>query len=289
MPGRDRFSYTFETLTDTLEGFTDAVGFDRYALYVFDYGAPTGFRLAVRRPERVTAIVSQNGNAYAEGLSDGWNPIRAYWQEPTQANRDAIRSLLPKPSDATSRTPMSGFSTQVTSRSRRMLRRSAPPSGSSSAPDGGAAPSRSGGRVLSDVPDQANDILGDKPPDGTAGVDAHDNVASRAEDETGRLEVDRVRIDERAGESCNGAGVSAVADRKRQAVSGDEPGRRGLVVDRQRGNPDTGVGEAADGTLECPQLSIAVGAPGPAEEEHDTEVAGERVRQHQVCAAGLGD
>lgn len=94
MPDRDRFSYTFEALTDVIEGFTDAVGFDRYALYVFDYGAPTGFRLAVRRPEAITAIVSQNGNAYTEGLSDGWDPIREYWKESTQANRDAIRSLV---------------------------------------------------------------------------------------------------------------------------------------------------------------------------------------------------
>jgi pimeloyl-ACP methyl ester carboxylesterase len=94
MPNRDSFTYTFEALTDVIEGFTDAVGFGRYALYVFDYGAPTGFRLAVRRPERITAIVTQNGNAYEEGLSDGWNPIRAYWREPTQANRDAIRSML---------------------------------------------------------------------------------------------------------------------------------------------------------------------------------------------------
>lgn len=94
MPGRDSFTYTFEALTDVLEDFTDAIGFDRYALYVFDYGAPTGFRLAVRRPERVTAIITQNGNAYEEGLSDGWNPVRAYWKDPTQANRDAIRTLL---------------------------------------------------------------------------------------------------------------------------------------------------------------------------------------------------
>jgi pimeloyl-ACP methyl ester carboxylesterase len=94
MPSRDSFTYTFEALTDVLDGFTDAVGLDRYALYVFDYGAPTGFRLALRRPERITAIVTQNGNAYEEGLSDGWNPIRAYWKEPTQANRDAIRSLV---------------------------------------------------------------------------------------------------------------------------------------------------------------------------------------------------
>jgi pimeloyl-ACP methyl ester carboxylesterase len=96
MPSRDSFSYTFEALTDVIEGFTDAVGLDRYALYVFDYGAPVGFRLAVRQPERVTAIVSQNGNAYEEGLSGGWDPIKAYWSEPTEANRDAIR-LMVKP------------------------------------------------------------------------------------------------------------------------------------------------------------------------------------------------
>jgi pimeloyl-ACP methyl ester carboxylesterase len=94
MPSRDSFTYSFEALTDVVEGFTDAVGFDRYALYVFDYGAPVGFRLAVRQPERITGIVTQNGNAYAEGLSDGWDPIRAYWREPTQANRDAIRSMI---------------------------------------------------------------------------------------------------------------------------------------------------------------------------------------------------
>jgi pimeloyl-ACP methyl ester carboxylesterase len=94
MPSRDSFTYTFQALTDVLDGFTDVVGFDRYTLYVFDYGAPAGFRLALRRPERVTAIVTQNGNAYEEGLSDGWNPIRAYWKEPTQANRDAIRTML---------------------------------------------------------------------------------------------------------------------------------------------------------------------------------------------------
>jgi len=94
MPSRESFTYTFEALADAIEGFTDAVGFDRYALYVFDYGAPTGFRLALRRPERITAIVTQNGNAYEEGLSDGWEPIRAYWKEPTLANRDAIRSLI---------------------------------------------------------------------------------------------------------------------------------------------------------------------------------------------------
>jgi len=94
MPSREAFAYTFDNIADVIDKFTDVVGFDRYAIYVFDYGAPTGFRLAVRHPERITAIVSQNGNAYAEGLSDGWNPIRAYWQEPSQKNRDALRAFL---------------------------------------------------------------------------------------------------------------------------------------------------------------------------------------------------
>ena len=77
-----------------IDRFTEIVGFDRYAVYVFDYGAPTGFRLAVKHPDRITAIISQNGNAYEEGLSDGWNPIRAYWEDPSQANRDALRAFL---------------------------------------------------------------------------------------------------------------------------------------------------------------------------------------------------
>ena len=72
---------TFDHIADTIDRFTEIVGFDRYAVYVFDYGAPTGFRLAVKHPDRITAIISQNGNAYEEGLSDGWNPIRAYWQD----------------------------------------------------------------------------------------------------------------------------------------------------------------------------------------------------------------
>ncbi|CAL8478446.1 alpha/beta fold hydrolase [Caballeronia sp. S22] len=96
MPSRDAFSSTFENIANVIDRFTEVIGFDRYAVYVFDYGAPTGFRLALRHPERITAIVSQNGNAYEEGLSDGWNPIRAYWQAPTQANRDALRAMLTK-------------------------------------------------------------------------------------------------------------------------------------------------------------------------------------------------
>ncbi|MBT2792764.1 alpha/beta fold hydrolase [Paraburkholderia strydomiana] len=96
MPARDSFAYTFENIAGVIDRFTEMIGFDRYAVYVFDYGAPTGFRLALKHPERITAIVSQNGNAYEEGLSDGWNPIRAYWQEQTQANRDALRPFLTK-------------------------------------------------------------------------------------------------------------------------------------------------------------------------------------------------
>jgi pimeloyl-ACP methyl ester carboxylesterase len=94
MPPRDKFKYTFDSIAGVIERFTEVIGFDRFAVYVFDYGAPTGFRLAVRHPERITAIISQNGNAYEEGLSDGWNPIRAYWQDPSPANRTALRGFL---------------------------------------------------------------------------------------------------------------------------------------------------------------------------------------------------
>jgi pimeloyl-ACP methyl ester carboxylesterase len=94
MPSRESFAYTFDNLANVMDRFTEIIGFDRYAVYVFDYGAPTGFRLALKHPERITAIISQNGNAYEEGLSDGWNPIRTYWQDPSQANRDALRALL---------------------------------------------------------------------------------------------------------------------------------------------------------------------------------------------------
>ena len=93
-PARETFAYTFEHLTDVIERFTEVIGLTRYAIYVFDYGSPVGFRLAVRHPERITAIVSQNGNAYEEGLSQGWNPIQAYWREPTEANRATLRGFL---------------------------------------------------------------------------------------------------------------------------------------------------------------------------------------------------
>jgi pimeloyl-ACP methyl ester carboxylesterase len=93
-PPREKFSYTFDNIARVIDRFTEVIGFDRFAVYVFDYGAPTGFRLAVRHPERITAIISQNGNAYEEGLSEGWTPIRTYWQDPSQANRKALRAFL---------------------------------------------------------------------------------------------------------------------------------------------------------------------------------------------------
>jgi pimeloyl-ACP methyl ester carboxylesterase len=93
-PDRDRFAYTFDHLAKIVDGLLDTLDLRRYAIYVFDYGAPVGFRLALAHPEPITAIVSQNGNAYEEGLSDGWNPIQKYWQEPAEANRTALRDFL---------------------------------------------------------------------------------------------------------------------------------------------------------------------------------------------------
>jgi len=93
-PDRAQFRYTFDHLADVIDRFTTVAGHTRHAIYVFDYGAPVGFRLAMRHPERITAIVSQNGNAYQEGLSEGWNPIQRYWKEPTPDNRAALRSFL---------------------------------------------------------------------------------------------------------------------------------------------------------------------------------------------------
>ncbi len=87
-------SNTFDSIAETIDRFTEIVGFDRYAVYVFDYGAPTGFRLAVKHPERITAIISQNGNAYEEGLSEEWNPIQAYWREASEENRNALKAAL---------------------------------------------------------------------------------------------------------------------------------------------------------------------------------------------------
>lgn len=93
-PSRETFEYSFDNLADVIGRFVDAIGLTRYALYIFDYGAPTGLRLAMAHPERVTAIVSQNGNAYIEGLSKEWEPWQAYWREPTEANRASCRAAL---------------------------------------------------------------------------------------------------------------------------------------------------------------------------------------------------
>ena len=94
MPPRAAFTWSFDNLAQVIDRFTEVIGLNRFAVYVFDYGAPTGFRIAARHPERVTAIISQNGNAYEEGLSEGWNPIRAYWEDASAANRDALRAFL---------------------------------------------------------------------------------------------------------------------------------------------------------------------------------------------------
>jgi pimeloyl-ACP methyl ester carboxylesterase len=93
LPDHKSFAYTFDHLAEVIGQFTEEVGLSKFAIYVFDYGAPVGFRLMLRYPEKITAIISQNGNAYVEGLSEGWAPIRAYWEDPSQKNRDALRSL----------------------------------------------------------------------------------------------------------------------------------------------------------------------------------------------------
>jgi pimeloyl-ACP methyl ester carboxylesterase len=94
VPAERNYAYSFDGLASTIEAFTEALKIDRYAIYVFDYGAPTGFRLAMAHPHRVTAIISQNGNAYEEGLGDSWGPIRKYWAEPTAENREGIRENI---------------------------------------------------------------------------------------------------------------------------------------------------------------------------------------------------
>ncbi|ACL63935.1 alpha/beta hydrolase fold protein [Anaeromyxobacter dehalogenans 2CP-1] len=93
MPARDAFSYTFDRYAQVVEALTERLGLRRYALYVMDYGAPVGFRLATAHPERVTALVVQNGNAYDEGIRDFWDPIKAYWASGSAADREAIRWL----------------------------------------------------------------------------------------------------------------------------------------------------------------------------------------------------
>lgn len=93
-PPRGKFDYTFDNLALVIDGFTRALGLDRYALYVFDYGAPIGYRLAMAHPERVTAVISQNGNAYTDGFSSAWGSWEAYWRDPTPVTREACRESL---------------------------------------------------------------------------------------------------------------------------------------------------------------------------------------------------
>ena len=93
-PDHNQFEYSFAHLAAVMQGFIDQLGLKRFAIYVFDYGAPVGYRLALANPEKIVGIISQNGNAYKEGLSSGWNPIQKYWQDPSAANRDALREFL---------------------------------------------------------------------------------------------------------------------------------------------------------------------------------------------------
>ena len=94
VPAERNYQYTFDNLASTMEAFLQAIKLDRFALYVFDYGAPVGLRLAAARPERITALISQNGNAYLEGLSDGWTPMRKHWADPNEENTNVMRGFL---------------------------------------------------------------------------------------------------------------------------------------------------------------------------------------------------
>ena len=100
MPDRGTYDYTFANIATTIADFTEKIGLRKFALYIFDYGSPVGLRLALKMPDRISAIITQNGNAYEEGLSNGWDPIRAYWKDASQANRDALRAFL-KPETTT--------------------------------------------------------------------------------------------------------------------------------------------------------------------------------------------
>jgi pimeloyl-ACP methyl ester carboxylesterase len=95
-PDHSQFNYTFDNLASTMQAFINELGLKRFAIYIFDYGAPTGLRLALANPEKITGIISQNGNAYEEGLSSDWNPIQKYWKEPSQENRDALKDFVSK-------------------------------------------------------------------------------------------------------------------------------------------------------------------------------------------------
>ncbi len=94
VPPERKYTYTFDNLANTMEAFLQAIKLEKFALYVFDYGAPVGLRLAAAKPERITALVSQNGNAYLEGLSDGWGPMRKHWADPNEENTNVMRGFL---------------------------------------------------------------------------------------------------------------------------------------------------------------------------------------------------
>src|SRR5262249_48009659 len=94
MPGRNEYDYTFSNTANTIAQFIDHLGLKKFAIYIFDYGSPVGLRVALQMPDRISAIISQNGNAYEGGLSNGWDPIRAYWKDPSPSNRDALRVFL---------------------------------------------------------------------------------------------------------------------------------------------------------------------------------------------------
>ncbi|AZI26384.1 alpha/beta hydrolase [Pedobacter sp. G11] len=93
-PAHEKFDYTFDNLAKTVQGFIDKLGIKRFAVYIFDYGAPVGLRLAMANPEKITGIISQNGNAYEEGLSAEWDGIQKYWRDPSQANRDSLKDFV---------------------------------------------------------------------------------------------------------------------------------------------------------------------------------------------------
>jgi pimeloyl-ACP methyl ester carboxylesterase len=94
MKPRDAFSYTFDNITDVMDRFTEVAGLTRFAIYIFDYGAPVGLRIAAKHPKRISAIITQNGNSYLEGLSDAFNPVQAYWADPSEKNRAGLRGFL---------------------------------------------------------------------------------------------------------------------------------------------------------------------------------------------------
>src|SRR6188472_1283035 len=148
-PDRKNFKYTFDHLAKVIERFTEVINLTRYALYVFDYGAPVGFRLAVRHPERIAALISQNGNAYEEGLSDGWNPIQAYWKDPSPENRSALRAFLTPETTQWQYThgPAMTRSNSIYSATIRAMSRSTPNSKSISA-QSGLRYSRYGARTI---------------------------------------------------------------------------------------------------------------------------------------------